>query len=109
MSAVLERTEEITIEELETEIRAYEAFYGLTTEELLALINSRDRDRLEEIEDAGFWRSSHELLCRLREAPEKPDVRDEDPNRALVLIYAGKSRDVRSASQSPCWFNQKQF
>jgi hypothetical protein len=83
MSEVLERTDEITVEELEREIHAYEMFYRMETGLLLQWIADED-PRVETISEAGFWRSSHELLCRLREAPEQPEVSSEDPNRVLV-------------------------
>jgi hypothetical protein len=85
MSTVLEHTDEITIQELETELRAYEVFYGISTDLLLDWIESND-DRVEAIADAGFWRSSHELLCRLRQLPEQPEMIDEGPNGALALF-----------------------
>lgn len=93
-TAVLERAEEITVEQLQSDIRVYEALYGITTEELLQLIDAND-PRLDKIKDAGFWRSSHELLCRLRESPPQPDdVPNEDPNRVLRLFYAFESRTI---------------
>lgn len=84
MSAVLEDPTEITMQDLETEIHAYEAFYGIETAVLIQWIDNVDV-RVAEIEDAGFWRSSHDLLKRLREAPARPETNDEDPSRVLVL------------------------
>ena len=97
MNATLERTDEITIEELEAQIRAYELFYGIDTDVLLNWIESDD-EKLQRIEDAGFWRSDHELLQRLRRRGEQPEITDEDPNRVLVLCRAIWS-DTRTISK----------
>lgn len=99
MSAVLEITDEITVEELESEIRAYEMFHGIKTDELLRLIESNS-DEVDRIEDAGFWRSSYELLCRLKQAPKTEEI-NEDPKRVLVLIYAGQFGAILQGIRGP--------
>lgn len=89
MNATLERADEITIEDLEAQIRAYQTFYGQDTDVVMGWIESND-PRIEQIEDAGFWRSDVELLERLRKRPNQPEIEQEDPNRVLRFLYAAR-------------------
>jgi hypothetical protein len=99
MTATLEKTDEITIEELEGAIRAYQMFYDMETDQLLEWIAIND-PRLETIEDAGFWRSDWELLQRLKKRPSQPDVDDEDPKRVLLLLCHSTWKNMRKKSRA---------
>lgn len=85
----------ITISDLEAEIALYRSLYGISTDELLALLEAGS-DRLEKIPDAGFWRSAHDALQRMRRYQEsQPETTFEDPKGSSNLLWPSTSTSMR--------------